>query len=379
MKKISVLIIVGSMNRGGAETMILNIIKSVNLKKFKFTFLYCTKKKKCDYDEEIEKLGIRIIRIPPPASVSMFKHINDLKNVFKNTGPYDVVHINTLLHAGIVSYVAKKCKVEKIIVHSHSTKDSKKTNLMRKSYEILSKFLINQYSTKKISCGQAAGIYLFGKKNVKNNKVLYLNNGINLNLYKSINENDKIRYKKNFNIDNKTIVIGTVGRLVDIKNQTYIINICKELKKQNLNFRMFIVGEGPYRKILEELIEKYNLKEHICLLGLRNDIPYLMNMFDIFLLPSLFEGFPLVLVEAQASGLVCLVSKFVSEEVKLNNDNVKFLPIDNDSIKLWVDEIIKFNCNKCNNKNFMIKKLSDYGFNAEDNTKILEKIYEGKL
>lgn len=378
MDKINVLIVVGSMNRGGAETMLMNLIRKADLRKIRFNFLYCTDKQKCDYDEELRQLGINIYRILPPSKVSLKKHINDLKQVFISTGPYDAIHINTLLHAGIVSSVAKKCNIKNIIVHSHSTKDSKKSSLKRYIYESISKYLIKKNATGMISCGYAAGVYLFGKKSAKKNRIVYLNNGIDLDLYSNVNDEDKERYRKQFSICKNQIVIGNVGRLVDIKNQEYVVEVCKKLKDKKIDFKAFIIGEGPNREKLEKLISKEGLNKEVVLLGLREDIAYMMNMFDIFLLPSLFEGFPLVLVEAQASGLLCLVSENVSKEVNLDNDNLKFLSIDQKSIEDWTQEIKKFSLEKGNNKNEMLRNLSKYGFNAADNLKKLEKIYRGE-
>jgi len=364
-KPIRVAHFVGSMSLGGAETFIMNIYRKINRELVQFDFV-CSKREKAYYDDEIKKLGGRIFYIDNPKMIGIYKSFKQIKKILANE-KFDVVHSHIALYSGIVLMAAKYAKIPIRISHSHSAIVSN-PKFIRKMYENTMRILIERYSTSKVSCGKLAAKYLYG--NIGD--VVILNNCIDLEKYKRIQETETIKLKERLNIDCKTLVIGHVGRFSEVKNHTFILKIAKILKERNVNFKIFLVGDGELKEQVEKEIVNNNLQENIVVLGIRKDIPEIMNIFDVFILPSLFEGFPLVILEAQAAGLPCVVSDTVSMEVELGFDLVKFASLDN--INDWIDQILLFKDYSCKRKD-IAEKMDNLGYDISYNVKKLYDIY----
>lgn len=320
--KIKVLHVISNLNCGGAETMIMNIYRNIDRKKFCLEFL-CINNIKGTYEKEIEKLGGIIHKANGP---------KDLKKIYKiiKDGKFDVIHSHVMFYSGTIMYIAKKCKIKVRITHSHSSNDLKKTTLKRYMYMIINRFLINKYSTIKYSCGIDAGKYLYGEKS----QYKILRNGIDLDKFNNISENRRMEIKKIYNINNNELVIGHVGGFRKEKNQIYFINLAKELIKQNIDFKIILVGTGKlYHEIQKKIIDE-ELNNHIILTGKKDNVYELMNVFDIFMMPSLYEGFPLTVVEALASNNICFLSKFIPKETEIIKSRVEFFDLKIDKTKL---------------------------------------------
>lgn len=365
-QKIRILQVFGSLNRGGAETMMMNLYRNIDKEKFEFSFLCCTEKEHSDYEEEIAKIGGKIYKVLPPSRVGYIKHYKDLMKIMTENGRFDIIHIHTLLHAGIVSIVAKKAKIRTIIVHSHSTNSGRKNNIITKSYEKISKFLIVKNANYYFACSEQAGGYLFGKDNVKNGKVTIINNGILLNKFMNLD-------KKETNLSENSVIIGNVARFTKEKNHIFFIDLAKELVRKKIDFKIVLIGTGPLKKEIESKIEKEGLESYFNILGKREDIPELMSMMDIFVLPSIYEGIPVVLIEAQASGLPCLVSKNIDVSVDLELGLMHFLDIN--KTEEWSETIQNKKFSKLANKQEIREKIEQKGYDAVLNAKQLEKMY----
>src|SRR5690606_18549471 len=193
-------------------------------------------------------------------------------------------------------------------------------------------YLNKKLSTKKIACGEEAAEYLF-----KSNKnVWILKNAIDLQLYNDISSTNKNSWKV-VKSDLQGLKIIQVGRLNKVKNHAFSLEIAKRLKEQDVSFTFFIVGQGPFQDIIKKNIQDYGLEENVFLLGVRNDVPNLMAGADVMLMPSLHEGFPVVLVEAQAIGLKSIISSSISDEVDLGVNLIEFKDLNN--IDEWILEI----------------------------------------
>ena len=315
----------GAMNLGGTDTMIMNIFRNIDRSKFQFDFLYYTNDK-CFFDDEILKLGGKIFRMAPPRNGTYLKFIRNVRNIIKNEGPFDAVHVHTMLNSGLVAYAAKKEKVPLIIVHAHSTKGSDKQSLLYKIYEKSMKSCIRKNSNYFIACGKDAGEYLFGRKIFS--KVTIIPNAINIENYQNVNVVDIKSFKKNIGLSENTFIIGQIGSLKDVKNHKFSIKIAKLLKQSGIDFCMFFIGEGVNRRCLEKMIIENNLSKNIKLLGNRTDIPLLLKMMDVLIMPSLYEGIPVTLIEAQAAGTPSIISNNISSEVDFKLGLIKILELD---------------------------------------------------
>ena len=333
--------IIGKWLGGGVESVVMNYYRHIDRTKIQFDFI-------CDEDStnipygEIEKMGGKVILIPPYQKV--FKYHKKLKEVLKSGG-YKIVHshINTL---SVFSLFAAKCaRVPVRIAHSHSTtnKKEKKKNLLKQVLRPFSKVFATDY----MCCSELAGRWLFGNKEYDNGNVYLLNNAIDLDKFKYDEEKRKEK-RKELNIEDSTLVIGHVGRFAEQKNHRFLIDIFNEVHKQKENSILLLAGQGPLMEEMKEKVRNLGLEKNVKFLGQRNDINELYQAFDVFCLPSLYEGLGMVAVEAQVSGLLCFVSTEIPEIAKVT-EKIVFINLEN-NIKTWT-EIIFNHLKNTNRKN----------------------------
>lgn len=360
---IRVLHIVGKMDRAGAETMLMNLYRNIDRTLVQFDFITFTQQKG-DYDDEILALGGKIYPIIANNSIDrMFK----LTSFLKQHSEYQIVHAHMLLNNAFHLLAAKKAGIPYRISHSHTTSNGK-SGIIAKLYEKFAIYLNKILSTKKIACGKEAAEYLF---NTSKN-VWLLNNAIDLKLYNEISLSNK-NYWKTIKSDIQNLKIIQVGRLNEVKNHTFSLEIAKRLKEQDVDFTFFIVGQGPLEDLIRRKVQDYGLEENVFLLGVRNDVPSLMAGADVMLMPSLHEGFPVVLVEAQAIGLKSLISTNISTEVELVVGLVEFLDLN--YIDDWISNLQNIKVKNANAPS-NIKILSSQGFDIIQNSFELLNLYK---
>ena len=356
--------IIGKWLGGGVEAVVMNYYRHIDHSKVQFDFICDDDSTNIPYDE-IEKLGGKVILIPPYQKV--FKYQKGLRRVLRD-GKYKIVHshINTL--SVFPLYAAKKVGVPVRIAHSHSTTNKKewKKNLLKQVLRPFSK----KYATNYMCCSELAGRCVFGDKAYDEEKVYLLNNAIDLDKFKY---DKKIRDKKRkeLGIKEDTIVIGHIGRFVAQKNHTFLIDIFNQFHKKEKNSILLLAGQGPLQEEIKNKVRELGLDDSVRFLGQRNDANELYQAFDVFLLPSLYEGLPVVGVEAQASGLLCFFSDDMTKETKVLDSTV-FMSLSNTSEE-WTGEILTNlkDYKRINTKN----EVSDNGFDIEIEARKLEKYY----
>lgn len=360
---IRILHVVKNMNIGGAETMIMNFYRKIDKNKIQFDFL-CMTEEKGNYDDEIYKLGGRIFRVPSP-NKGRIKNLNSIYKLLKKE-KFDGIHSHVSFYSGYILLVSKLVKIKLRICHSHTTNDTRKINIIRYIYNHFSKFLIKIFATVKLSCGDKAGKYLYG-----NNNYEIINNGIDLDSYNRISEVEIKKFKEQLGIPKDYLVIGHVGRFEKVKNHSYFINFAKELAKYNDKFKIVLVGDGTEKDIIFNSIKSNNLEDKFVFTGFRSDINFFMKSFDLFVMPSLYEGFPLVIVEALAGGNICYLSNKISSETNIIDGMVYYFDI-NDALYELVNNIINTNYNKSLDT---IPLLREKGYSINDTVKRITQIY----
>lgn len=366
MKK-KILQYVGSMNRAGAETLLMNIYRNINREKYEFHFITHTKEK-CDYDNEILVLGGKIIYLERPHIKKINKYNNDFKKIVEENGPYDAIHTHVQLMNGLVLKNAYECNIKNRISHAHLNGDYNKSSFFRDMYRKYSKYLIKKYATKNIACSNESGKYLY-----KERDFLLLNNAIDLEKF-----NDNGIYKrylnKEFGLENNIKIITHIGRFVEAKNHEFIIDVFSNLFKEDKNYRLFLCGDGPLKEEIENKVFNLKLEDYIYFLGIRSDINKILLGSDLYFMPSILEGLPVALVEAQAAGCECLISNNIPRDGDLEIGIVDFLDLNKD-LNVWVNEIKRKLQNEKVDFYTRKNKIIKSGFDLSKNIKFLEEIY----
>lgn len=356
--------IIGKWVGGGVEAVVMNYYRNIDHEKIQFDFICDSDSTNIPYDE-IEKLGGKVILIPPYQKV--FKYQKELRRVLKE-GNYKIVHshINTL--SVFPLYAAKKVGIPVRIAHSHSTTNKRewKKNMLKQVLRPFSKI----YATDYMCCSELAGRWLFGDKEYDKGNVYLLNNAIDVDKFK-YNEKVRKEKRKELNVQDDTLVIGHVGRFVEQKNHRFLIEIFDEIHKQNNNSILLLAGQGPLMEEMKEKVKKLNIEDNVIFLGQRSDINELYQMFDVFLLPSLYEGLGMVLIEAQCAGLPSFASTEVPKIAKVS-DVLDFIDLTTPK-EIWVDIILQsINNYKRNNR---LKDCQKFGYDINKEVKKLENKY----
>ncbi len=369
MKKKKILHVIATLNHGGAENVAVNFFRLVNKEKYTCDYLIYVNDKR-DYEDEIKKLGGNVYCITNPHT-NYCKWKKEFKEILKTKGPYDIVHSHNLFHSGDVLKLSKRMGVKMRIAHSHTTSSSLSLPIIKKIYDSIKRNEIKRYATDIVACGKEAGDYLFGRK-LFQEKGIIINNDIDLNKF-GFNNDIRKKIRKELNIENNFVLLN-VGRLLPVKNQIFLIELMRYIKCKNNHIKLIIIGDGPMKDELDNKIKEYSLEDNIVLLGNRSDVNRILNAADMFIMPSLFEGLPLAIIEAQGNGLHVLASNTISRECDITG-LVNFFSLD-DSIETWTNAVLNgINYKHEDTKEIIINKHYD----TESNKIFINDFYDGGL
>lgn len=330
MRKIRVLFVMGGiMRRAGAETMIMQYLRQlVKDDRFEFSILVHGYEKG-DYDDEIASYGVPIYHVPVRGK-HPFTYSHEVKKVLI-AHPVDIIHCNMDSACGYFLSIAKKCGIQHRIAHSHTTRYQAQSGI-KKAIGERSKREIHTVATARLACSEKAGRWLFGKDPFE-----IVNNAIDLRLYLPC---DDVRKKKRdeLRIVENAFVIGHVGRLCYEKNHKFLLQVFAQLKKLRQNSKLILVGVGDLMEEMKEYAVELGINTDVLFLGLRSDIPELLQAMDCFVMPSLFEGLPVSGIEAQAAGLPCLFANTITREICMTSF-AKLLPLD--KTDEWTKELLQ--------------------------------------
>jgi glycosyltransferase involved in cell wall biosynthesis len=335
-RPIRVLHILWSLGLGGAETWLVRLLENIDRKRFQIDILVHLKEPGF-YDEKVRSLGSPIILGPPPTRP--LSYASFFKKILEQQGPYDIVHSH-LAVSGYHLRLAHQTGVSGRIAHSHTDETAKLSpwNLPRRIYIKLSTNWIRKYANLGIAVSGLAAQGRFGADWREDERFKILPCGIELGPYAQKVDPRAIRAK--LGIPDNVLVIGHVGSFRTPKNHTWMIDIGVEIIKRNPEVRFLFVGDGPLRQGIEEKVEREGLVDKSIFLGQRNDVPNLvLGAMDVFLFPSLYEGMPLSMVEAQTAGLPCIVSDTIAEEATVIKPLVNKVSL-TESASHWAEAIL---------------------------------------
>ena len=373
MTKIRVLQVFTIMDRGGAESMIMNYYRKIDKSKVQFDFLV-HRKQRGAFDDEIEAIGGKIYRFNPINPIQASTYYNALREFFKAHLEYQIIHSHINTFSCFPLKIAREFKIPCRIAHAHiaidkvtvasllSNKESLKENL-KKIVKLRLKKKVKVHATHLFSCGKKAGDWLFG-----DTPFTIMNNAIDTHTFK-FNPTISETYKYNFHIKNE-IVIGHVGRFVSQKNHVFLLKIFAALVKKYPSSILVLIGDGPLKKRIEDEAKQLAIYDKIKFLGVKADIPELCQMMDIFVFPSFYEGLPVTLIEAQAAGLKILASDTITKEVCLT-DNIQFFSI-KETADFWANKILQLNPVKKTDQTTHIVKGQ---YDIVSNTNKIQKFY----
>lgn len=373
MEKIKVLVVTATMNAGGLENQLMHLLRNADKEIFQIDF--SSKVENSYYRKEIEALGAKYYVLPEMNKKNIFSYFREMVRIMK-TGKYDVVHSNELFHSGVVLLAACFAGVKCRIAHSHSIYDlddiNARRSTIRKIYSSIMRWMILQFSNVQIGCSTAAGEFLFGEKAVKKDTYHLLFNSVDTKEY--LENYDKEETGEFCEAD--WVNVLHVGRVYEVKNQLFIAEIAEEFKKRDKKIRILCAGKGnqEYMEQVQAVIKSKELQKYMQMLGVRKDISELLRKSKAFILPSLYEGMPLVLIEAQASGIHCVSADTFSKEVDFGIDSVEWLPLQAGAEK-WADAIENAIEKERKEKTEVVNAIEEKGFDSRIFTEKLCKLY----
>ena len=330
---IRVLQVIGSLNMGGSQAMIMNLYRAIDRSKVQFDFVIFHDNERM-HEEEITKLGGKVYYIEAFSGKNLFKFVRDWKQFLNQHLEYKIIHGHVRSVAAIYLAIAKNMG-RVTIAHSHSTSNGKGILAFIKDCMQLPIRYIADYM---FACSEEAGKWLFGKNICYKKNFKVIQNAINLEEF-NYSLDLRSKYRSELGIEDK-FVIGHVGRFHVSKNHMFLLNVFVEVTKYKENAVLLLVGAGELEDYIRQEIDRLNLQGKVIMLGNRTDIPGLMQSMDIFVFPSIYEGLGIVVIEAQAAGLSCVMSEKIPKEIDVEPKLVTRVPLEG-GIKEWAQIIVK--------------------------------------
>lgn len=346
----------------GVSAVVMNYCKHIS-KNVQIDFLLYEQPEK-EWIELLERLNIQIYTSGKPTGRGIVTYQKNVEEFFRvHAENYDIVHLHIPNAAFTVLRCAKKYGIPVRIMHSHNARGA--DGMVKK----VRNFILNKwgllYANEYFACGLEAAKYLFGKQKVESGSVVIINNAIDLAKYSyDVEKRQSIRTKLGLNDE---ILLGHVGRFEEQKNHQGLIRIFKELISLDESYKLVLLGDGPLREQIECEVVQSGLAKKVIFTGIVNNVNEYLSAMDIFVLPSLYEGLPVVCVEAQAAGLPCIVSTNVTNEIRFT-ESVYF--VEHDNIVSWCEKIRS--C-KSDTSVRMCKEIEEYSIQKQ--AKRLEGIY----
>lgn len=370
-QKTKVLLFVDRLRVGGIQTLLVNLLEHFDLDRLQVDFLVLDDGMHYDLEDKVQALGATLYKLEGAwiyKPQDYLPYCKKVKAFFAEHHDYDAVHLHSSSKNFFVLYYAKKYGIPVRIAHSHNTGFQSKSKAQILLGNVL-KGPLKKSANYYFACSAYAGEWLFGKKAVEQGKVHVMPNGIDLDKFQ-YSEDTRTALRQELGVEGKT-VIGNVGRFTPQKNHSVLIDIFEEIHRQNPDTVLLLAGIGELMDETKEKVKARGLEDCVQFLGFRTDVMNLTQAMDVFLMPSLYEGFPVTGIEAQAVGLPCAFSDTITREAKLI-DQVAYISLEA-PLAEWAEKTLAL-AGSCD-RNACGKVLKERGFDINDIAQFLEGFY----
>ncbi|MCD7855839.1 MAG: glycosyltransferase family 1 protein [Clostridiales bacterium] len=354
------------MDPGGIEALLMNVYRHIDRDKVQFDFMG-HRPDHAFYEDEIEKLGGKIYRTPKfsPFPGGYRKYIGAVEGILKEHPEYKVIHCHAELNLWPLK-AASKLNIPTRIAHSHNAKTTVNLKYFFFLYE---KMFIKKYCTHMFMCSTPAGEWTFGKKAVSEGRVKFIKNGIETERFE-FNEAVRAEKRRELGLGNK-LVVGHVGRFMEQKNHTFLIDIFSEIHRLKPDSALILISDGRLMDDIKKKVKDKGLENSVMFLGNRGDVNELMQAMDVFLFPSLWEGLPLTGIEAQTAGLPIVMSDVITPEVCIT-ENTYMMSLKK-TAEEWAEKVLEV-CRDTKRINTR-QQIIDAGFDIRTTAAWLQDFY----
>ena len=362
---VRVLMLFTILNRGGAETMVMNYYRAIDRSKVQFDFVV-HREEEGDYEEEIRSMGGKISRMMPLRPHTFGKYEKQISSFFDAHPEYRIIH-GQCSESGYFFYKeAAHRGIPVIIAHAHNSHVKLDLKWIVRTWM---KHQMRPYLTHYFACGEEAAEWLFGKQLAKN--AIILKNAINTLQYK-FDEQLREKKRKELRLASSTLTICHIGRFDKVKNHSFILDIFEKLLKKRPDAHLLLIGDGVLRKQTENKAKEKGILAQVRFLGVRRDVNELLQAADVMVFPSLFEGLGIAVVEAQCTGMPCIISDIIPNEVMITNLVEKVSLRERASI--WAEKLIAATTRTFDRPAYA-EKVASAGYDINSNSLWLEKFY----
>lgn len=360
-------------NNGGIESVIMNVYRNIDKSKVQFDFILLHDAEKMAYEDEVIAMGARVFRIMYAQRESLKLAKKTLLDFFKEHREIKGVYLHTNYPYAFPLKVAKQAGVPIRIIHAHNSVKlfenlSGMEKIKRSLLDTIIYRQVKKYPNCYLSCSDLAA-----KSTFKTDKYIWIKNGIEINKF-AFNSTIRNRLRNEYKIKDDEKVVGVIGVLDDRKNPLFALEVFKKYVEKEQNSRLIFVGDGVLKEKIYEKIKDYNLEDRVILTGMISDTYKWYQAMDMLLLPSLYEGFPMVLVEGQAAGVSCLISDTVTKQVAVTD--LLHYKSNLDNADEWADELLVIG-KQVREREQYSKIMFDKGFDVSSMVKEISQILTG--
>lgn len=328
---IRVLHMIASLDVGGSQTMMMNIYRNIDRSKIQFDFVI-DRPKETYFAPEIRELGGRVYTMPTFHGTNAGEIKRDWNNFFYTHPEYRILHSHVRSYASLYLPVARQHGV-KTIIHSHSTSTG---GGVKGAVKSVMQMPLRYQADVLMACSVEAGVWLFGKRACESDRFVLLPNGIDVRRF-VLNPEKRQQYRQELGLEGRW-VIGNVGRFYDVKNHSFLLDAFQKVHEREKDAVLLLVGVGPLQQEMAQKAVELGVADHVIMTGNRDDVPELLGAMDVFAFPSLWEGLPMTVVEAQAAGLPCVLSDTITRDVDVS-PLVRYLPLGDPD--RWADAMLE--------------------------------------